>query len=475
MQFDSIEFLLFLPIVFFLYWLVRDEYRKYVLLFASYVFYGFWDPKYIILIFSVTAISYIAGIMIKQCKNQKIVLVMSILALISILSYFKYFNLIISTFRDAKSAFLHGGVEVFDIILPVGISFYIFQAISYVADSYKDKEYIESNFINYAAYLSFFPQLVAGPIERCKDLLPQIVKKKTFNYEEAVYGLELFAWGYFKKLIIANGLAKYVNLVYDNPRNAPGGAVLVAVVFFSIQIYCDFSGYSDIACGTSKLFGITLTNNFDSPYFSQTIKEFWQRWHISLQRWFREYIYIPMGGSRTRKSRHFINLFSVFMLSGIWHGADYKYIIWALILWILYVSEAVIGYKPSEQFVIKWIKIGVNFIFISFAWIWFRANSIEDGWYICDNIFLGVGNIREYIRQAYIYLAIDKIHFVQIVLPLLCLFVFDYYNQKLDVIGRISELGKTTRWLIYVTFTLFCIIIYPVYTPEYAGFIYFQF
>lgn len=331
MLFNSLSFAIFLPIVFIIYWTLPHKYRWILLLLASYWFYMSWNPKYVLLIFFATLISFFAGIFIERKRESKMILIFACVLILAVLFFFKYFNFVSESI--AKAAFFLGmpiNPITMNILLPIGISFYTFQTIGYITDVYNGKVSAEQNFGRYATFVSFFPQLVAGPIERTENLLPQIKDKHKFDYVQATYGLKQMAWGYFKKIVIADTISKYIGSVFDNPYNYGGFAFILAVLFFSIQIYCDFSGYSDIAIGTAKLLGIELMTNFNSPYFSQSIGEFWNRWHISLSTWFRDYIYIPLGGSRVGKTRNAFNVLLTFLLSGLWHGANWKFVIWGV-------------------------------------------------------------------------------------------------------------------------------------------------
>ncbi len=332
MLFNSLAFAIFLPIVFCVYWALPHKFRWPLLLIASYYFYMSWDPKYIVLILFTTAISFIAALLIEKfesIKTKKLILIISIMLCLAVLLYFKYFNFFVNSFVmifDIFAIKLHP-ITV-SVLLPVGISFYTFQTLSYVIDVYKENVKAEHNFGIYATFISFFPQLVAGPIERTSNLLPQIKSEKKFNYESATYGLKLMVWGFFKKLAIADVVSVYVDRAYSSLHTCTGFDLVVALFFFTIQIYCDFSGYSDIAIGTAKLLGINLMTNFKSPYYSLSIKEFWGRWHISLSTWFRDYVYIPLGGNRCSKLKRDRNLILTFLASGLWHGANWTYIVW---------------------------------------------------------------------------------------------------------------------------------------------------
>lgn len=332
MIFNSIAFAIFLPIVFILYWILPHRFRWLLLLISSYYFYMSWNIKYVGLIFFTTLISYLCALMIEKTQSikfKRFYMMTSIIISIGILFLFKYFNFFSESVCNILNTFsikLHP--ITLKLLLPVGISFYTFQTLSYVIDVYKGEVKAERHFGQYATFISFFPQLVAGPIERTKNLLPQIKSEHQFCYDKAVYGLRLMAWGFFKKILIADNLAIYVDKIYGNLSQYQGFSLIIATLFFTFQIYCDFSGYSDIAIGTAKLFNIDLMANFKSPYFSASVHEFWSRWHISLSTWFRDYVYIPLGGNRCTKLRHNFNLLITFLISGLWHGANWTYVVW---------------------------------------------------------------------------------------------------------------------------------------------------
>ena len=337
MLFNSFSFMLFLPIVFIFYWILPYRFRWILLLISSYYFYMSWNPQYVVLILFTTIISYSTGILVEKINNlryKKAILIVAAILCLGVLFFFKYFNFVSESISELVSLFaIKMNPITLSFLLPVGISFYTFQTLSYVIDVYGGKVKAEHHFGYYATFISFFPQLVAGPIERTDNLLPQIKEKHFFNYNQAAYGLKLMAWGFFKKLCIADAIAVYVDSVYTSLDNNTGFPILFAVLGFSIQIYCDFSGYSDIAIGTAKLLGINLLTNFKSPYFSSSIREFWTRWHISLSTWFRDYVYIPLGGNRCGKIRHNFNLMITFLTSGLWHGANWTFVVWGGDAW----------------------------------------------------------------------------------------------------------------------------------------------
>lgn len=343
MQFNSLQFAIFLPIVFAMYWLLPHKYRWMFLLGASYYFYMSWNVKYVFLILLTTGVTYLAALLIESTESRnrrKVYLTLAAVICFGVLVIFKYLNFLLKSVNDLTSLLaipLHP--VTMKLMLPVGISFYTFQTISYVLDVYYGKVKAERNFGIYATFISFFPQLVAGPIERTDHLLPQIREEHTFSYEEGIDGLRIMLWGFFKKILIADVAAAYVDQVYADVTGYQGFDLLVVIFLFTIQIYCDFSGYSDIAQGTAKLFGIQLMQNFRSPYLSSSIQEFWRRWHISLSQWFRDYVYIPLGGSRCSTLRKYRNVMITFLLSGLWHGADWSFVLWGGLHGLLQILE----------------------------------------------------------------------------------------------------------------------------------------
>ena len=335
MLFNSIDFALFLPLVFLLYWFVFNKTKiqqNLLVVISSYLFYGWWDWRFLSLIFFSTIVDYFVGIALskeKKSKTRKKLLLISIFVNLGFLGFFKYYNFFLDNFIEAFSFF---GSEFqsspLNIILPVGISFYTFQSLSYTIDVYRNKFEPTKDFVSFTAFVSFFPQLVAGPIERATNLLPQFYKKRHFEYDKAVEGFHLIIWGLFKKIVIGDSCGAYVDQIFSDYENMNSISLLLGAIYFAFQIYGDFSGYSDIAIGTSKLFGINLKMNFNFPYFSRDIAEFWRRWHISLSTWFRDYLYIPLGGSRGSTLLSFRNIFIVFLISGFWHGANWTFIVW---------------------------------------------------------------------------------------------------------------------------------------------------
>jgi D-alanyl-lipoteichoic acid acyltransferase DltB (MBOAT superfamily) len=395
MLFNSIDFAIFLPIVFVLYWFVarkRLKFQNALIVISSYVFYGWWDYRFLALILVSTLVDYTIGLQLQKSNKKhlrKQLLWASILVNVGLLGFFKYYNFFIENFTSAYSFF---GSEIqpntLNIILPVGISFYTFQTLSYTIDVYKRKLEPTKDFIAFSAFVSFFPQLVAGPIERATNLLPQFYKKRQFVYSQAVDGLRQILWGLFKKVVIADNCAQFVNLIFDDYTNYSASTLLLGAVFFAFQIYGDFSGYSDIAIGIARLFGFNLKQNFAFPYFSRDIAEFWRRWHISLSTWFRDYLYIPLGGSHGSRWNQVRNVFIIFLVSGFWHGANWTFIIWGVLnaLYflplLLFRRNRVHTNVVAEYSLFPSIKEGfmmlATFLFTTLGWIFFRANNITE-------------------------------------------------------------------------------------------------
>ena len=394
MLFNSFEFLLFFPLVTILYYLLPFKFRWLLLLLASCFFYMFFIPKYILILFFTIIIDYFAGIQLEKIQkknNKKRFLILSLIANIGILIVFKYYNFLNDNLTYVLQS-LHTGnpIPVLNIILPIGLSFHTFQAMSYTIEVYRGNQKAEKHFGIYALYVMYFPQLVAGPIERPQNVLMQFHIKHNPDYVRIRTGLMQMLWGLFKKVVIADRLALFVNAVYNDPTSYQGIPLIWATIFFSFQIYCDFSGYSDIALGASKVLGIDLMQNFRMPYLAKSIKSFWSRWHISLSTWFRDYLYIPLGGNRTSKPRWFFNLFIVFLISGFWHGANWTYIIWGglhgiyLILGIL-IEPVEKKYFNNNNLFTNILKRSFVFLLVAVAWVFFRANSVNDALYIISH------------------------------------------------------------------------------------------
>lgn len=474
MLFNSLAFAIFLPIVFGVYWLAPQKYRWLLLMISSCYFYMCWNMKYILIILFVTTVSYISAHLMRYFTDKKkVLLLISLTASLGILFFFKYFNFVMGSFANIFN--LSERHSSLNVLLPVGISFYTFQTLSYVIDVYRGTIKAERHFGKYIAFVTFFPQLVAGPIERAENLLPQINGSHTFKYAHAAYGMKLMAWGFFKKLVIADNAAIFVDLIYNDIYSYKGLSLILATVLFAFQIYCDFSGYSDIAIGIAKLFDIDLMINFRSPYFSASIKEFWSRWHISLSTWFRDYVYIPLGGNRKGEHRKYINQMITFLVSGLWHGANSTFIFWGGIHGILQAIENKLYIKRDDKKERSWkwmISVGITFLLICMCWVFFRANSVEDALYVFKNIFHGIGNMQEYVKNGYHDLQLSRLRLLRITLPLIILTIFDYISLKKDVLYLIGELPAVLRWSIYYSIVFLILLL-----GNFGGtqFVYFQF
>ncbi|ODR36008.1 MBOAT family O-acyltransferase [Eisenbergiella tayi] len=473
MIFNSFAYCIFLPIVFILYWIIPKKYRWIALLMSSYYFYASWGPKYVAIILLITVISYIAGILIEPRRKpdkkekpsgNKSLLLLSLLLCTVLLAFFKYFNFIsenITVFFQKFSIPMQ--TVTLSLALPVGISFYTFQVISYLVDVYRGTIKAERDFGIFAVYISFFPKVMQGPIERGEKLLPQLHSPRPFQYQRASYGLKLMAWGYFKKLVLADGLSVYVNLVYNDLPSYTGFSLILATLFFALQLYCDFSGYTDIALGSAKILGIDLMQNFRSPYFASSIKDFWGRWHISLSSWLRDYIYIPLGGSRVGKFRHALNIMITFLISGIWHGASWNYVLWGGIHGIFQVIEGFFPWNTrkspfqtnkSLHSLLCILTIPITFLSVCFAWIFFRAATIRDGIYVLQNMFTGIGHFSSYLGQCAVQMGLSPTHLAYNCLPVILLFFFDLFSLKTDVIACISRQRFFIRWPVYILLLL---------------------
>lgn len=398
MLFNSLLFLVFFPAVALLYFLIPFKYRWLFLLIASYYFYMNWKPVYAVLIFTSTFLTWICGVLIQNTEiklRKRLFLTISLILNFSILIIYKYFNFLNSTLKALiENTGLSWDVPNLDLLLPVGISFYTFQAVGYTIDVYRGTIKAERHFGIYALFISFFPQLVAGPIERASNLLPQFHEKKYFKLENLIIGLRFAFWGYFLKLVLADRLSIYVDAVFNNAHNHNGSSHLLASIMFAFQIYGDFAGYSLIAIGVAKILDFNLMTNFNRPYFSINITTFWSRWHISLSTWFKDYLYIPMGGSKVSSLRHYFNIFVTFFVSGIWHGANFTFIVWGTLHGLFLMFEKFLGLTKSKvNFKLtlgNFLRLSITFIAVVFAWIFFRANNLTDAFYMIEQIFTNV-------------------------------------------------------------------------------------
>ena len=403
MLFNSIDFAVFLPIIFILYWFFTGgniKKQNFLMFVASYVFYGWWDYRFLLLIFFSSIVDYLVGIKISESrseKRKKLLLFVSLFVNLGLLGFFKYYNFFVDNFSTAFSFFgYHISVGRLTIILPVGISFYTFQTLSYSIDIYKGKLKPTKDLISFLAFVSFFPQLVAGPIERASNLLPQFLRDREFNYEEASDGMRQMLWGLVKKTVLADNCATYANYIFNHYETLSGSMLFMGTIFFAFQIYGDFSGYSDIAIGTARLFGFKLMRNFAYPYFSRDIAEFWRRWHISLSTWFRDYLYIPLGGNSGTISKKIRNVFIIFVVSGFWHGANWTFIMWGLINAIYFIPLMLLKKNRKNTGIVaegktiptfsEFIQITFTFFMTLIAWVFFRTESVGKAFF--TSIFL---------------------------------------------------------------------------------------
>lgn len=476
MLFNSINFIIFLTVVFILYWFVVNKKLKIqnlLLLVSSYFFYAVWDWRFLFLLIFSTALDYYTGQNIEKNNSpskRKFWLWLSVVINVGFLGFFKYYNFFVESFTDLITTMgLRVDPWTLRIILPVGISFYTFHGLSYVFDIYNKKISAEKNFVDYAVFVSFFPLLVAGPIERATHLLPQIKKARIFDYPKAVDGLRQMLWGFFMKIVVADNCAVVVNEVFGNPDQYNSSTLITGAIFFAFQIYGDFSGYSNIAIGTAKLFGIDLLRNFAFPYFSRDIAEFWRRWHISLSTWFRDYLYIPLGGSRTTKLKVIRNVFIIFVVSGFWHGANWTFIFWGFLnaLYILPLivfnlnrkntdSVAENRYLPGLKEMLQMVfTFGITVI----AWIFFRSDSVSDAFHYIKNIFNG---------SVFAFPEVSLLPF-----PFIFILLVTEWFQRTKQHGlQLTGINNTfVRWSVYIA--LFLMIL--IFGADSDSFIYFQF
>ncbi len=482
MLFNSISFAIFLPIVFATYWCLPKRAQWVVLFAASYYFYMSWNVSYVTLILITTAVSYICALALERhtpARAKKICVSLALVVSLGILFVYKYFNFFFDGLNAICSVFAIPLASVtLQLLLPVGISFYTFQTLSYVIDVYRGKVTAERHFGRYATFVSFFPQLVAGPIERTDHLLPQIKAEHRFDYAQASYGAKLMAWGFFKKVVIADTLAAYVDTVYRDLPTHAGFAMMIAMLFFTLQIYCDFSGYSDIAIGVAKLFGIDLMTNFKSPYFATSVAGFWSRWHISLSTWFRDYLYIPLGGNRCSRVKQTRNVLVTFLVSGLWHGANITFVVWgalhgfAQVLENLFVKKDKLArVQQDKKNLLWWVKCGVVFAFCNVAWVFFRADSIADALYFCAHCLDGIANPYAYIMTGLSLLTLWLPELICLAIPILCLVVYDFIQLTQDPIALVSKQRVFVRWPIYIIL----VVVVLLSPAESSAFVYFQF
>lgn len=498
MLFNSIDFLLFFPAVLIMYYILPKRIKMYWLLIASYYFYMCWNAKYAVLIFISTVITYTSGYFLEKCRTiegdakrrntfRKSIVAVSLISNLGILFGFKYLNFSIDLLSSLCSQFhIVLSIPQFDIILPVGISFYTFQALSYTIDVYRGDISAEKNFFKYALFVSFFPQLVAGPIERSKNLLSQLSEPKRFNYENFREGILLMLWGYFLKIVLADRIALFVDTVYGDINTYPGLYLVIATIMFAIQIYGDFAGYSTIAVGSAKILGIDLMENFKAPYFAESIAGFWRNWHISLTSWFKDYLYIPLGGSRKGKARKYINKMIVFLVSGLWHGANLTYVVWGGLNGLLQVigeilqpvrdrAVCILGLN-RESLGHRLIKILATFAMVDVTWVFFRAKTLAEALNVFKLSF-GVHNPWILFDGSLYACGLDIKNFRLVIVSVVILVVADFCKLKgIKIRQIILKQDWWFRILFYAT-AIVMILLFGKWGPSFdkANFIYFQF
>lgn len=495
MLFNSLEFLVFLPIIFTVFWICPNRWRWVPLLIASYYFYMYWNYKLIFLILFTTVVSYLCGIFLEAAGDRKgirrLILGVTMVSCLGVLIFFKYFNFLYDVFFDIQVAF--GGASptgYFNIILPVGISFYTFQTASYVVDVYRSNIRAERHFGYFALFVTFFPQLVAGPIERPDALLPQLRAPKKLKNVDFVGAFRFMLVGFFKKIAIADSIGIIVNATYENVDAANGLGALISTLLFSAQIYCDFSGYSDIAVGSAKLFGVELTENFNTPYVSRSIKEFWSRWHISLSSWLRDYIYFPIGGSRVKTARWIFNITLVFFISGLWHGASYNFVIWGLLHAFFQIVGRLtlkcrnkfwmaVGISPDGKLISRLRNIG-TFVLVTLSWVFFRASTPIDALMILEKMFTDYSFTAEYLESTVTALSLSwatVVYTLFVLALMLCLEKLKYPTKSFVTDKAPAPLRSVLRFSAYAVM-IWCIIgVWIMLQAADIGssFIYFQF
>lgn len=492
MTFNSWQFLIFFPVVALTYFLLKDRSRQLFLLIASAIFYMAFIPQYILILIFLILVDFFAGKLIAGAKRdkRKLYLLISLAANLGLLAVFKYFNFFSANVSDLFQLLrINVSVPLLDIILPIGLSFHTFQAMSYTIEVYRGRYPAEKDLLTYANYVMFFPQLVAGPIERPYNLLPQLKSELRFSDPMAVSGLRLMLWGLFKKAVVADKLALLVNVVYDDPTKFQGIPLILATLGFALQIYCDFSGYSDIAIGAAKVLGINLMENFRRPYFARTIGEFWQRWHISLSTWFRDYVYFPLGGNRKSEFLWVRNILIVFLLSGLWHGANWIFVIWGGLHGVYYLIFRILEKLKLLALIPEVIQSMATFVLVTVAWIFFRAVNISQAWYIFSHLTTGVKGyilfVLEYLPKVLTHtgtpIGNDQLalpfSFIKnpgtlpaIIMGILILLIGDWLLERNKLTFLISH--AAIRWAAYLVGIL---MIMNLGAIEQIPFIYFQF
>ena len=480
MLFNSLQFLLFFPIVTALYFALPSRWQVPLLLAASCYFYMAFIPVYLLVLVAIVLIDYGAAFLIARAegRRRKAYLAISIVSNVALLAVFKYFNFINEQFAFLTGlAHLHHPVPaVVGLVLPIGLSFHTFQAMSYTIEVYRGRQEPERSLLIYALYVLFYPQLVAGPIERPYNLLPQLHRAHAFEYDRVANGLKLMCWGFFKKVVIADRVALYVDAVYPDPSHHPGLPLLLATYLFAFQIYCDFSGYTDIARGAAEVMGVRLMHNFASPYAARSVAEFWRRWHISLSTWFRDYVYLPLGGNRVARWRWYYNLIVVFILSGFWHGAAWTFIVWGLLHGIYVIGSeitrpvrdrcaALFGLHPAHP-VRRALQVLITFHLVAFAWIFFRADSLRNALSVVKHTFVPVFDLQ--LPKV----GFDGFELAVAVAAIVTMEIVQYYQRRGSVRGRVAVLPVAWRWSLYYAATIAIVLFGTLNSRQ---FIYFQF
>lgn len=498
MLFNSLEFLVFFPIVLLMYYVLPQKIKNIWLLLSSYYFYMCWNAKYVLFILFSTIITYFGGILLERVKQvsydtkKQTILLKSIVGIticsnLAVLLYFKYTNFLLDI---VKNVFLMIGVElnipVFDILLPVGISFYTFQVVGYIIDVYRGTVSAETNFLQYALFVSFFPQILAGPIGRANALLPQLNKARKFKTENIAEGLLLMLWGFFLKIVLSDRVAIFVDTVYGDYHTYGGWYLMIATLLFAVQIYCDFCGYSTIAVGAAKMLGISLTENFNAPYLSTSVAEFWRKWHISLTSWFKDYLYIPLGGSRRGKFRKNINKLVVFLVSGLWHGAQITYIVWGALNGIYQILGEVL--QPVRDKIIKMLRLNREslghkclqmtgtFLLVDFSWIFFRADTMTDAVNIITQMIMANNPWIMFDGSLY-QCGLERKNFALMLVCIAIMILADFCRMKgIKIREIVLKQDDWVKWIVIV-FTVCAILLFGIWGPGYdsANFIYFQF
>ena len=470
MLFQSFAFIAFLLIIWICYWKMPSRYRWCLMLAAGCFYYSLWNIKYIVLVFATAAFSYVAARCMdkEKARRKKIIFTVDTIFELAVLFIFKYIGFFGEIYNDILSLLGSSAqISIFQLALPIGISFYIFQTLAYVIDVYMGKIPVERHFGYFLESVIFFPILLAGPIERIQYLTAQFKQEKPFSYDDSCMALQRILLGYMKKMIIADSLAAVISRVYSDLETYRGFPLLLAILFYSIQIYCDFSGYSDIAIGTAGLFGITIHHNFKQPYFADSVKDFWKRWHISLTSWFRDYVYIPLGGNRVSAWKNGRNVMCVFLLSGLWHGADWTFLVWGGMNGILQIAEGIPGKGKCLPTCPKIIRQILTFVLVSVMWVFFRMDSIADAVFVIGHCLDGIGAFGAYIVGGIQLLSLSRMQVCLLAVFLVILFFFDWMQEK----GKMKVFhGYQVSIVLLIAMIYYC-----KYGIDSSTFIYFQF